>query len=145
MSDRRAIEKYSNFCRIPASVEDQSLDGPPFSYYTLDLCGNKPNTRSDYIIDAKSGYFRENRCGLRSSGRLTFIESILVDVELFGPVKGWVYNTTRVSPQRSYFFSEGQPYPDELPGLYLLLTGQPHQVGAEYVYDQSQVGVANRS
>jgi hypothetical protein len=137
------LDRYRQFLDIPLVLEPS--EGPPFTYYTLDLCGQKPSTRSDYIIDGKRGHFRENRCGRGSFGSLEFAGDTTVDVELFGPVSGWIYNAPDAKPPRSYFFSAAPPYPDDLPGLYVLLTGEPYQAGGTFSYDRTDVGVANRS
>jgi hypothetical protein len=139
------VKAFSGDKRFQAVVDGYPADGFPYSYYALDLCGDdKPSTRSDYLIGERTGAFRENICGARSFGTLTFVEQVTVDVELFGRVTGWVYNSGLASPARAYFFSQEQPAPDTMPGLYILLRGRPHHVGQSFEFDPSQVGVAQR-
>jgi hypothetical protein len=100
---------------------------------------------SMYVIGGNYGYFREDNCGSKAAGSLTFVAEATLEDADFGTFEGWIYNSKLARPARSYFFSKNEAFPDDLPGMYLVCEGKPYKKGDPVTYDAFSGFGATRS
>ena len=131
---------------FPVAANGSSSAEWEFTYYTQNICGGSATSRSDYMISGLTGHFRENLCGVRSSGGLTYVGDTIVFDGMFGNVAGWVYNSPNARPPRAYFLSREEVAPDTCPGLYIVISGGPYsKPEGPFDFDTSNLSVAQRS
>ncbi len=144
MSLLELLEPYREHLPFSAVAVSREIDGAPYTYFALHLCENG-STRSEYIVDGRAGYFRENICGRQNSGRLEQSEELTVSDPMFGSVTGWVYNASSAKEPCAFLLSTAEVAPDTLPGMYLVVKGVLHAQGQPFEFDPSEIFVVQRS
>ena len=143
MKSREALIERLRTNPVHASDEAHEESDRAYVYVVLNLClPENTQTRSDYVVGEQSGYYRENSCGRKASGKLAFAAEVTIEDEDFGSIAGWIYNSS-AKPACSYFFSSEPPFP-EFPDMHFVCRGKPYKPGDPVEYDLWDGWGANR-